>query len=90
MVKEVDAAGSGAPPEYAKGLEGLLLKEQENDQMSVQAEIKQKEVRVAEYEAEADKVREEEGRGRCESARAGGQGGGRRHAVDAAAEGEAD
>jgi len=59
VVKEVMLRDVQLPPEYAKGLEGLLLKEQENDQMGVQAEIKQKEVRVAEYEAEADKVREE-------------------------------
>jgi len=59
VVKEVMLREVQLPPEYAQGLEGLLLKEQENDQMSVQAEIKQKEVRVAEYEAEADKVREE-------------------------------
>ena len=58
VVKEVMLREVQLPPEYAKGLEGLLLKEQENDQMGVQAEIKQKEVRVAEYEAEADKVRE--------------------------------
>ena len=59
VVKEVMLREVQLPPEYARGLEGLLLKEQENDQMSVQADIKQKEVRVAEYEAEADKVREE-------------------------------
>jgi regulator of protease activity HflC (stomatin/prohibitin superfamily) len=59
VVKEVMLKEVQLPPEYAKGLEGLLLKEQENDQMGVQAEIKQKGVRVAEYEAEADKVREE-------------------------------
>jgi len=59
VVKEVMLREVQLPPEYAKGLEGLLLKEQENDQMGVQAEITQKQVRVAEYEAEADKVREE-------------------------------
>ena len=59
VVKEVMLREVQLPPEYARGLEGLLLKEQENDQMGVQADIKQKEVRVAEYEAEADKVREE-------------------------------
>jgi regulator of protease activity HflC (stomatin/prohibitin superfamily) len=59
VVNEVMLREVQLPPEYARGLEGLLLKEQENDQMGVQAEIKQKEVRVAEYEAEADKVREE-------------------------------
>ena len=32
------------PSEYAKGLETLLLKEQQNDQMGVQTEIQQKQV----------------------------------------------
>ena len=59
VVKEVMLREVQLPPEYAKGLEGLLLKEQENDQMGVQAEIKQQEVRFAEFEAEAEKVREE-------------------------------
>jgi len=59
VVKEVMLREVQLPLEYAKGLQSLLLKEQEHDQMGVQAEIKQKEVRVAEYEAEAEKVREE-------------------------------
>ena len=45
------------PAEYAKGLEGVLLKEQENERLGVEVEVKQKEVRTAELEAEADKVR---------------------------------
>lgn len=59
LVKEVMLREVQLPPEYAKGLEGLLMKEQENDQMAVEADIKQKEVRVAEYQAEADKVRQQ-------------------------------
>src|SRR5439155_11264781 len=46
------------PPEYAKGLEGLLLKEQENDRLSIELDVKQKMVRTAELEAEADKMRQ--------------------------------
>jgi len=46
------------PAEYAEGLQALLLKEQENDQMSVETELKTKEVRIAELEAEAMKARQ--------------------------------
>jgi regulator of protease activity HflC (stomatin/prohibitin superfamily) len=42
------------PVEYAKGLEGLLLKEQEDDQLGVQTDIQQKQVRIAELQAEAE------------------------------------
>ena len=45
------------PPEYAKGLEGLLLKEQQSERMVYDLQIKEKEVRQAELEAEADKAR---------------------------------
>ncbi len=57
LVKEVILRDIQLPPEYAKGLETLLLKEQESDRMAVEVEIKQKMVRTAELEAEADKVR---------------------------------
>ena len=43
----------GLPAEYAKGLEGLLVKAQENDRLSIDLEVKQKLVRTAELEAEA-------------------------------------
>jgi regulator of protease activity HflC (stomatin/prohibitin superfamily) len=56
VVKEVLLRDIQLPPEYAKGLEKLLLKEQENDQLSVQTEIQQKQVRISELEAEAQKV----------------------------------
>jgi regulator of protease activity HflC (stomatin/prohibitin superfamily) len=58
IVKEVMMRDIKLPEEYAKGLEGLLLKEQENDRMGVETEIQQKQVRIAELEAEAAKARE--------------------------------
>src|SRR5579863_2604460 len=58
VVKEVMLRDIQLPEEYAKGLETLLLKEQENDRMSVETELKQKQVRIAELEAEANKVQQ--------------------------------
>jgi regulator of protease activity HflC (stomatin/prohibitin superfamily) len=58
VVKEVMLRDIQLPPEYAKGLETLLLKEQENDRMGVDTEIQQKQVRIAELQAEATKVQE--------------------------------
>jgi regulator of protease activity HflC (stomatin/prohibitin superfamily) len=58
VVKEVMLRDIELPQEYAKGLESLLLKEQENDRMGVETEIHQKQVKVAEADAEAQKVTE--------------------------------
>ena len=58
VVKEVMLRDIQLPPEYAKGLESLLLKEQENDRMGVDTEIQQKQVRIAELQAEATKAQE--------------------------------
>lgn len=58
VVKEVMLREIALPDEYAKGLEGLLLKAQENDQLAIELEVKQKMVRTAELEAEAQKMRE--------------------------------
>ncbi len=58
VVKEVILRDILLPADYAKGLEGLLLKEQENERLSVELEVKQKMVRQAELEAEALKARE--------------------------------
>jgi regulator of protease activity HflC (stomatin/prohibitin superfamily) len=58
IVKEVMLRDIQLPPEYAKGLESLLLKEQENDRMVVQTEIQEKQVRISELEAEATKAQQ--------------------------------
>jgi regulator of protease activity HflC (stomatin/prohibitin superfamily) len=58
VVKEVMLRDIQLPPEYAKGLEALLLKEQENDRMGVDTEIQQKQVKIAELQAEATKVQQ--------------------------------
>jgi len=58
VVKEVMLRDILLPPEYARGLEGLLLKAQENDRLTIDLEVKQKEVRAAELEAEAAKARQ--------------------------------
>jgi regulator of protease activity HflC (stomatin/prohibitin superfamily) len=58
VVKEVMLRDIQLPPEYAKGLESLLLKEQENDRMGVDTEIQQKQVRIAELQAEATKAQQ--------------------------------
>jgi regulator of protease activity HflC (stomatin/prohibitin superfamily) len=58
VVKEVMLRDIQLPEEYAEGLQTLLLKEQENDRMSVETELKGKEVKIAELEAEAEKARQ--------------------------------
>ena len=64
VVEEVMLSDVQLPEEYSKGLEGLLLKEQQDDQMSVDTDIQQKQVKIAELQAEAEagqKVKEAEG-----------------------------
>jgi regulator of protease activity HflC (stomatin/prohibitin superfamily) len=58
IVREVLLRDLKLPEEYAQGLEGLLLKEQENERLGTDTEIKQKQVRIAELEAEAQKARD--------------------------------
>ncbi len=58
VVKEVMLRDIQLPPEYAQGLESLLLKEQENDRMGVETEIHQKQVKIAEADADANKVQQ--------------------------------
>jgi regulator of protease activity HflC (stomatin/prohibitin superfamily) len=58
VVKEVILRDVQLPADYAKGLEGLLLKEQENERLSIELEVKQKMVREAELEADALKARQ--------------------------------
>jgi regulator of protease activity HflC (stomatin/prohibitin superfamily) len=57
MVKEVMLRDIQLPAEYAKGLEGVLLKEQENERLGVEVEVKAKQVKTAELEAQAEKAR---------------------------------
>ena len=64
IVEEVMLSEIQLPDEYAKGLEGLLLKEQQDDQLGVETDIQQKQVRIAELQAEAEaaqKVKAAEG-----------------------------
>lgn len=58
VVEEVLLSDILLPAKYAEGLEGLLLKQQENERLVVELEVKQKLVRQTELEAEADKARE--------------------------------
>jgi regulator of protease activity HflC (stomatin/prohibitin superfamily) len=58
VVKEVLLRKVQMPEEYAQGLQGLLLKEQEDDRVTVDQSIEQKKVKIAESQAEAQKVRQ--------------------------------
>jgi regulator of protease activity HflC (stomatin/prohibitin superfamily) len=58
VVKEVMLRDIVLPHEYARGLEGLLLKEQENERMVYDLQVKEKQVRAAALEAEAVKARQ--------------------------------
>jgi regulator of protease activity HflC (stomatin/prohibitin superfamily) len=58
VVREVLLRDIQLPAEYARGLEGLLLKEQENERLGTEQDIKQKEVKIAELEAEAQESRD--------------------------------
>ncbi|HZD94005.1 MAG TPA: SPFH domain-containing protein, partial [Candidatus Sulfotelmatobacter sp.] len=58
LVKEVMLRDVILPSEYARGLEGLLLKEQQNEGLGVETEMKAKQVKIAELEAEAARVQQ--------------------------------
>src|SRR5215469_3123697 len=58
VVREVLLRVIQLPAEYARSLEGLLFKEQENDRLGTEQQIKSKEVKIAELEADAQKARE--------------------------------
>jgi len=61
VVEEVMLSDIQLPDEYARGLEGLLLKEQQDDQMGVDTDIQQKQVRIAELQAEAEEAQKVKG-----------------------------
>jgi hypothetical protein len=46
------------PAEYAKGLEGILLKEQESERVEFETAIYEKQVKIAELQAEAAKAQQ--------------------------------
>jgi regulator of protease activity HflC (stomatin/prohibitin superfamily) len=58
VVKEVLIRKIELPDDYSKGLEDLLMKEQEDDRTSVEAEIEEKRVKIASSQAEAAKIRD--------------------------------
>jgi len=58
VVREVLLRDIQLPAEYARGLEGLLLKEQEDERLGTEQDIKAKEVKIAELEADAQKARD--------------------------------
>jgi regulator of protease activity HflC (stomatin/prohibitin superfamily) len=57
VVRDVLLRDVVLPPEYAKGLEELLLREQQAERMVYDVEIKEKEIRTTELEADAQKAR---------------------------------
>lgn len=76
IVEEVMLRDIQLPAEYAQGLQNLLLKEQEDDQLNVQTDIQQKQVRIAELQAEADaaqKVKSAEGDAKAKVVEAKGE-----------------
>src|SRR5579863_9807490 len=58
VVKEVLLRDVRLPAEYAKGLEGILLKEQESERMEFETAIYEKQVKIAELQAEAAKAQQ--------------------------------
>ncbi|MFC5864854.1 SPFH domain-containing protein [Acidicapsa dinghuensis] len=59
-VEEVMLSDVQLPQEYAQGLQSLLLKEQEDDQLGVQTEIQQKQIKISELQAEAEAAQKEQ------------------------------
>src|SRR3954470_3001397 len=57
IVEEVMLRDIILPADYARGLEGLIEKEQEDESLIVQTQIEKKQVQIAHYQAEAQKVR---------------------------------
>jgi regulator of protease activity HflC (stomatin/prohibitin superfamily) len=58
IVKEVLLRDVRLPAEYAKGLEGILLKEQESERMEFETAIYEKQVKIAELQADAAKAQQ--------------------------------
>ena len=76
IVEDVMLRDIRLPAEYAQGLQDLLLKEQQDEQLTVQTDMQQKQVRIAELQAEADaaqKVKHAEGDARARVVEARGE-----------------
>ncbi|HXC31314.1 MAG TPA: SPFH domain-containing protein [Verrucomicrobiae bacterium] len=58
VVKEVLLRDVHLPAEYAKGLEDILLKEQESERMEFETTIYEKQVKIAELQADAAKAQQ--------------------------------
>ncbi|MGH9776392.1 MAG: SPFH domain-containing protein [Candidatus Acidiferrales bacterium] len=58
VVKEVMLRRIELPEDYARGLEDILVKEQESERMEFDTQIEQKRVQIAGFQADAAKVRE--------------------------------
>ncbi len=58
VVKEVLLRDVRLPAEYAKGLEDILLKEQESERMEFETTIYEKQVKIAELQADAAKAQQ--------------------------------
>ena len=91
IVEEVMLRNIQLPPEYAKGLEDLLLKEQQDDQLTVQTDIQQKAGSHCRTRGGGASGAEGQTSGRrCKSQGDGSKGGGGCYAVYSAAQGETD
>lgn len=76
VVEEVMLSDIDLPPEYAEGLQSLLLKEQQDDRMGVETDIQAKQVRIAELQAEAEavqRVKQAEGNAKARVVQAKGE-----------------
>lgn len=76
VVEEVMLSNIQLPPEYAQGLQNLLLKEQQDDQMAVDTDIQAKQVKIAELQAEAEaaqRVKQAEGNAKARVVEAKGE-----------------
>lgn len=64
LVEAVMLRNVELPEQYSAGLENLLLKEQQDNELTVETDMKQKQVQIAELQAEADaRRRVEEAKG---------------------------
>ncbi len=73
VVKEVLLRDVHLPVEYAKGLENILLKEQESERMEFETVIYEKQVKISELQAEAAKAQQVKHEATVENAEAAGQ-----------------